>query len=93
MAQDLATEGSEIWPRQTPERPFYCRLAGFHQTERPQWELVHLPSGVRVCEYDDFAPSRVAVWGTRHVISAEVFVEIDLEPGETQTWSRRYVFR
>ena len=54
---------------------------GFFQIEGPQWELLHLPSGVGLCEYDDFAPMRVAVWGTDHVISAEIFVEIALQPG------------
>ena len=41
---------------------------------------------------DDFAPVRVALWGTTHVISAEIVCEIDLQPGETQTWTRRYEF-
>jgi hypothetical protein len=75
-----------------PQRPFYCRPLGFFQTEEAQWELCHLPSGVGLCEYDDFAPMRVAVWGTAHVISAEIFVDIDLQPGATQTWTRRYMF-
>jgi hypothetical protein len=43
-------------------------------------------------EYDTFSPVRVAVWGTTHVISAEVFVEVRIQPGDVQTWSRRYEF-
>ena len=43
-------------------------------------------------EFDDFCPTRLAVWGTRHVISAEVFVDIDLASGETMDWTRRYEF-
>jgi hypothetical protein len=73
-----------------PERPFYGRLAALAHTGRPQWELVHLTSGVGMREYDSFMPSRVAVWGTTHVLSAEVFIDISLQPGETQTWERRY---
>jgi hypothetical protein len=43
-------------------------------------------------ESNDFAPARVAVWGEAHVISAEVFVDIRLRPGETQSWMRQYHF-
>ncbi len=43
-------------------------------------------------EYDDFTPVRVAVWGVAHVISAEIFASIQIQPGETQEWTRRYEF-
>lgn len=88
----LVVEGNELTLNTVPQRAFYQRLLGYARTDRPQWELVHTPSGVGVSEIDDFAPVRVAVWGTTHVISAEVFVGIDLEPGGAQTWSRRYEF-
>jgi hypothetical protein len=43
-------------------------------------------------EFDNFAPKSVAVWGVGHVISAEIFVEINLQPGEKQSWSRQFEF-
>lgn len=92
LDEALYIEDRYIRCRATPKGQFYCRLLGFNRSDEPQWELVHVPSGVGVREYDDFAPSRVAVWGTAHVISAEVFVDIHLDPGEFQTWSRRYQF-
>jgi hypothetical protein len=85
-------DGHDLSLHATPERPFYCRLTGLVQTDGPQWELTHLPTGLQAREYDSFSPSRIAVWGVAHVISAEVFVDVDVEPGETQTWKRRYVF-
>jgi hypothetical protein len=88
----LNVSGKVLTLDSTPERPFYCRPVGFFQTEEAQWELLHLPSGAGLREYDDFAPSRVAVWGTTHVISAEVFVDLRLQPGENGTWTRRYEF-
>jgi hypothetical protein len=92
MARILVVRGTEISLRETPQSPFYRRLVGYTQTDRPQWELVHTPSGVGVRETDDFAPCRVALWGTTHVISAEVFCPIDVQPGKTQTWTRKYEF-
>jgi hypothetical protein len=92
MGQVLVVNGREISLRETPQQPFYRRLVGYAQTDRPQFELVHTPSGVGMREIDDFAPCRVAVWGTTHVISAEIFNPIDVQPGATQTWTRRYEF-
>jgi hypothetical protein len=92
MEKALILDGQEIRWRETPKDAFYSRLLGSSQTARPQWELVHLPSGVRLCEIDDFTPARVAVWGRAHVVSAEVFVDIRLQPGESQTWTRQYEF-
>jgi len=92
MGQILIVQGREITLRETPQHPFYRRLLGYTRTDQPQWELLHTPSGVGMREIDDFAPNRVALWGTTHVISAEVFCPIDVGPGETQTWTRRYEF-
>jgi hypothetical protein len=92
LPENLVFDGKVFSLRATPQTPFYFRTLGFYRTQEPQWELLHLPSGVGLREYNDFAPARVAVWGTTHVISAEVFIDIHLEPGKTQSWSRRYEF-
>jgi hypothetical protein len=88
----LEFQGQEIHWKSIPSDAFYGRLQGFFQTDKPQWELVHSPSGVGLREIDNFPPVRVAIWGRSYVASAEVFVGIKLQPGESQTWSRRYEF-
>jgi hypothetical protein len=88
----LKVEGEAITLQKIPQRAFYCRPLGFAKTSLPQWELRCLPLGVGVREFDDFSPLRVAVWGMSHVISAEVFVEIPLQPGEKKSWTRRFEF-
>ena len=88
----LKVEGHTISFHRTPTRDFYCRPQGATQTGQPQWELRNLPGGVGMREFDDFAPKSVAVWGVGHVISAEIFIEIQLLPGEKKTWSRRFEF-
>ncbi len=92
MRAILDVQGGDIRWKAKPEQNFYCRPLGFMQTTAAQWELVHEPSGVGVSEFDDFAPVRVAVWGAPHVVSAEVFVAVNVSPGETQHWTRRYEF-
>ncbi|MCL6602664.1 MAG: hypothetical protein K6T94_07310 [Paenibacillus sp.] len=86
------SEGTISWNK-TPERPFYCELAGWENLDTNYtWELVHKQSGVGVRESGDFAVSRIVLWGERHVISPEVFVNIELAPGQSLRWSRTYQF-
>jgi hypothetical protein len=54
--------------------------------------LVHMPTGVGVRETDYFEVSRLAVWGKNHVISPEVFIDIDLQPGAVKQWTREFDF-
>lgn len=88
----LAVDGNELTWHSTPVRPYFGRLEGFERSSGPQWELRHLPSGLRVSETDDFTPARVVVWGVGHVMSAEVYIDIDLEPGGSMNWTRQYQF-
>ena len=40
----------------------------------------------------DFIPSRVSVWSDYYVLCPEMFVAIDLKPGETTSWQRTWGF-
>ncbi len=70
----------------------YLRPQGVHQESQPQWEIELKSKHTGLHENDDFQPLRVAIWGTLHVISPEIFIGIDLQPGEVQKWTRRYTF-
>lgn len=76
----------------TPDYDFYAITQAPWKGVGKGWELTHLASGVSMSETVDFEPVRLAVWGSKHVISPEIFIEIKLNPGETMSWSRRYVF-
>ncbi len=88
----LQVQGGDIRWKALPQKPFFCRPTGFYPTEKPQWELRLESSGAGMCEYDDFPPSRVALWGVGHVVSAEMYTDIDIQPGQSQAWTRRYEF-
>lgn len=87
----LSFQGNQIKMRWVPPRWFYCRLVNLQRRVVPQWKMVH-QNGVTISETDDFAPVRLAVWGVKHVWSVEVFIGIHVEPGQTQSWTRRYTF-
>jgi hypothetical protein len=88
----LRIDGAEISLTETPTSPFYLRLEGQPKADGPQWELEYRPAGIKVRESDDFTPLHVAVWGAGHVISAEVFIDLNVQPGESVHWVRQYEF-
>jgi hypothetical protein len=88
----LTLAGHDVHFSAAAGQGLYFRAQPAGRSEQPQWEMWLQASGVGVREYDDFAPLRVAVWGTAHVLSPEIFVPIDLPPGTSQTWRRRFEF-
>lgn len=89
----VVIEKGEVTWAGKPKTPFYFHIDGFQNGMFSWlWELEHLPSGVGVREISAFPVSAAAVWGTGHVVSPEIFIQIDLAPGESQDWSRVYEF-
>ncbi|MBW4085318.1 hypothetical protein [Paenibacillus sp. S150] len=92
-AELLAASGNTLTWKEEPGRPFYCKLTGWEKGEAGCfWELQHKPGGAVVRESGDFAASRMALWGEKHVISPEVFVDISILPRHSKHWSRSYQF-
>lgn len=88
----LRITGNEVHWSGIPKQEFYCRLKGFPQNEEVYWELIHKKSGAGMREVSHFPVSMIALWGTTHVVSPEVFIDIQLKPEEVQTWRRKYEF-
>lgn len=88
----LRIDGQEISWNFQPKADFYGKLENISPELPHQWRIRHLPTKTEVEEESFFPPLRVAFWGKGHVISPEVFIEIKVNPGETQRWSRRYTF-
>lgn len=92
MADSIELKEDRLEFRAIPKSAFYSRLAGFSRSGRDQFKLVYMPEQISISEMDDFEPMRFAVWGMAHVASAEVFKRIDLDPGQSTAWTRRYTF-
>jgi hypothetical protein len=56
------------------------------------WEITNDKHGVGVRETTDFVPSKINIWGWKHVVSPELFCKISIEPGQTMTWQRKFEF-
>jgi hypothetical protein len=70
---------------------FYSPLTVFHSLNG-EWEITHDRFDVGMKEITDFIPHMMNVWGRGHVISPELFIKIDLEPGQKLNWQRNYQF-
>jgi hypothetical protein len=74
-------------------RPFSARcLSAPGASGGFAWTLSHLPSGVAVSESIDRQPALIGLWGMAHVVSPELFVDIDVAPGTSMEWRRDYRF-
>jgi hypothetical protein len=75
-----------------PERDFFFSpLTEFH-SKNGKWEITQDRVGVGMKEIADFIPEMMNLWGSKHVISPELFFKIDLEPGQKLKWQRQYQF-
>ncbi|NGZ75365.1 hypothetical protein [Saccharibacillus alkalitolerans] len=85
------TDGELTWTSEAGGE-YYALFGGFPVGEAPYWELLHKPSGAGVRESGDFDAAKLAVWGAGHVVAPEVFIDLELEPGESREWTRTYEF-
>jgi len=74
----------------TPKEQFFFSNLSGDQKVKAQWELIHLPSKIGVRESGSFETGKINLWGWRHVISPELFANIDIEPGLSKYWKRTY---
>jgi len=88
----MAVKNNVINFTKMPKNDFYCRPQGFNQVSEHYWEVINTNEKAGVREYSNFPINIVAVWGTSHVVSPEVFINIDLSPGNKMEWSRKYEF-
>lgn len=73
------------------EEFFFSNLTGNANVDA-QWELINIESNIGIIEAGSFQTNKVNLWGTKHVISPELFFKISIEPGQSTEWSRNYTF-
>lgn len=88
----ISKNGSQLTWDESPEADFYASIDWNGVSTDYNWDLYNDDIKVGVKEVSDFIPSKVALWGYTHVVCPELFIDIDLEPGETKKWERVYEF-
>ena len=71
------------------EQFFFSNLTGYKNV-KPQWELKNLESKISISETGSFHTNKVNLWGWKHVISPELFIDVSIKPGQNANWTRDY---
>jgi len=74
----------------TPDEQFFFSNISGNESVEASWELVNTRSKIGIRETGSFKTNKVNVWGWTHVISPELFFDINIKPGEETEWSRTY---
>ena len=73
-----------------PQEPFFFSNLSCHKLVDAAWELHDLNSKIGIRETGNFQTQSINVWGSKHVISPELFIKIHIPPGESKEWTRTY---
>ncbi|MGB5667509.1 MAG: hypothetical protein WBM53_11710 [Maribacter sp.] len=71
------------------EQFFFSNLSG-DETVDAGWELINLKNKIGISETGSFKTIKVNLWGWEHVISPELFFNMDINSGQSIKWSRTY---
>lgn len=56
------------------------------------WKITNAISPAAISEEESFIPESVPIWTIDHIISPEVYHSFSIAPGETHTYTRKWVF-
>lgn len=73
-----------------PTEPFFFSNLSGNQLVQASWQMENHQQKIRISESGDFQTKSINLWGMGHVISPELFKEINLPPGHTTSWKRTY---
>lgn len=76
----------------TPNEPFFYENLNGGKIVDAKWELLNIRNKVGISEVCDFKTNKINLWGCKHVISPELFIDIFLKPGQSKQWSRTLNF-
>ena len=80
----------EIHFRGTPRSPFFFSNMSGGKTVQAKWSLENHKSKIGISESGSFQTNAVNLWGCGHVISPELFFNINIQPGQSTAWTRSY---
>jgi hypothetical protein len=73
-----------------PIEQFYFGDLTNSKTVDGNWELVNTKANICIRENTNIETNKVKLWGWGHVISPEIFIDIEVEPGRSMEWMRKF---
>ncbi|WP_431157892.1 hypothetical protein [Winogradskyella poriferorum] len=88
---DVVTIDSEQISFNTqPESDFFFSNISGGKTVKAKWLLKDYKNKIAISEEASFTTNYINIWGCGHVISPELFIALNILPGERKSWFRRY---
>ena len=88
--QKVTIGQTDVTFNDSPEEQFFFSNLNGSKNVKPQWELKNLESKISISETGSFNTNKVNLWGWKHVISPELFIDVSIEPGQNANWTRTY---
>jgi hypothetical protein len=76
---------------QPEEQFFFSNLSG-NKIINGAWQLANHNRNIGISGKCSFKTDKVNLWGWKHVISPELFFKVNVNPGQSSSWSRTYSF-
>lgn len=80
----------EISFNSTPQEQFFFSNLSGGKNVMANWELINTKSKIGISETGNFKTNKINLWGWQHVISPELFFDINVTPGQSIEWCRTY---
>lgn len=74
----------------TPGKQFFFSNLSGGKVVHAKWALENTRSKIGISEAGDFQTDAINLWGWQHVISPELFIKLNIQPGRSMKWSRTY---
>lgn len=74
----------------TPDEQFFFSNISGDESVDAIWELINTKSKIGISETGSFKTNKVNLWGWKHVVSPELFFDVNVKPGQTIEWTRMY---
>ena len=88
--QKVTIGQTDVTFNDSPKEQFFFSNLNGSKNVKPQWELKNLESKISISETGSFNTNKVNLWGWKHVISPELFIDVSIKPGQNANWTRTY---
>lgn len=88
----INVKGNNISWSGTPQNEFFIGNINGNKSFKPFWSLKNYKTKAGISESVSSDCFKANLWGTKHVVSPELFYRFNIKPGEQKTWTRMYTF-
>ncbi|MCA0133498.1 hypothetical protein [Winogradskyella alexanderae] len=86
----MTLNGQHIMFKHKPESDFFISNISGGKLVKAKWCLEDTKNKIGITEEANFKTNSINLWGCGHVISPELFIDINIAPSTSKSWTRQY---